>query len=71
VKSLGELLAAAGLKSPQELKPHHILRRIGDGRILSLGNQFTFLQSGELLQKKPPAAFAEAWAMARPDRFVV
>jgi glutamate synthase domain-containing protein 2 len=34
--SLAELLAAAGLAAPSELKRHHILRRQGDGRVASL-----------------------------------
>jgi glutamate synthase domain-containing protein 2 len=71
VKSLAELLAAAGLDHPTDLKPHHIFRRIGDGRILTLADQFAFLQPGELMQKKVPARIAAAWEMARSDRFGV
>jgi glutamate synthase domain-containing protein 2 len=69
VKSLAELLAAAGLSSPTELKPHHIFRRVGDGRVTTLSEQFTFLEPGALLQKKLPPAMADLWNAARPDRF--
>jgi glutamate synthase domain-containing protein 2 len=69
VKSLAELLAAAGLSSPTELKPHHIFRRVGDGRVTTLSEQFTFLEPGALLQKKSPPAMADLWNAARPYRF--
>jgi glutamate synthase domain-containing protein 2 len=68
VKSLAELLAAAGLKSPAELRPHHIFRRVGDGRILTFAEQFPFLEEGELLREEPHA-FAKDWALARADAF--
>jgi glutamate synthase domain-containing protein 2 len=69
VKSLGELLAAAGLHDPSELRPHHIMRRIGDGRILTLADQFDFLAPGVLLQKAVPPSIADAWTKARSDSF--
>jgi hypothetical protein len=57
------------MSAPSELKPHHIIRRIGDGRILSLADQFEFMNSGELLGNSPPLGFATAWSHARADRF--
>jgi glutamate synthase domain-containing protein 2 len=71
VKSLGELIAAAGMSAPSELKPHHIIRRVGDGRILSLADQFEFMNNGELLGNNPPSSFATSWSNARADRFGV
>jgi glutamate synthase domain-containing protein 2 len=71
VKSLGELLSAAGLRDPSEIKPHHIMRRIGDGRILTLADQFTFLERGALFQKRKADVFSPLWTKARADRFDV
>jgi glutamate synthase domain-containing protein 2 len=71
VKSLGELLAAAGMHSPSELKPHHIIRRVGDGRIVTLAEQFEFLEAGALLKKKATSPMAALWALARADKFGV
>jgi glutamate synthase domain-containing protein 2 len=69
VKSLAELLAAAGLASPAALRPHHIYRRVGDGRILTFADQFAFLDEGQLINSKMPHAFSKEWEMARADAF--
>ncbi len=45
VHSLAELLAAAGLSSPSELQPHHILRRIGDGRVIDFATLYPLQKS--------------------------
>jgi glutamate synthase domain-containing protein 2 len=69
VKSLAELLAAAGLASPAALRPHHIYRRVGDGRILTFADQFAFLDEGQLINSKMPHAFSKEWERARADAF--
>ncbi len=69
VKSLAEMLAAAGLESPQQLKPSQIFRRVGDGRILTLADQFVFLEPGALRKPKVASAFAADWARARAESF--
>jgi glutamate synthase domain-containing protein 2 len=69
VKSLGELIAAAGMHAPSELKPHHIIRRVGDGRIVSLADQFEFMAEGALHTKSSKSLYAAQWAAARADTF--
>jgi glutamate synthase domain-containing protein 2 len=69
VNSLAEMLAAAGLENPQDLKPSQIFRRVGDGRILTLADQFVFLEPGALLKSKLPPSFADDWARALPEKF--
>ncbi len=69
VKSLGELIAAAGMNSPAELRPHHIMRRVGDGRILTLADQFEFLTDGALLNGKAHSSLAVMWSRAPADTF--
>ena len=69
IKSLAEMLAAAGMTSPKDLMPHHIVRRIGDGRILTLSEQFTFLENGAFIVGSAPAAMANIWDRARSDSF--
>jgi glutamate synthase domain-containing protein 2 len=71
VKSLAELLAAAGLVNPAALKPFHIQRRVGDGHILSLAQQYEFLEPRALLKKKPDTQLDAIWASARADKFGV
>ncbi|MCA0433122.1 MAG: FMN-binding glutamate synthase family protein [Proteobacteria bacterium] len=69
VKSLAELLAAAGFERPSDLRPHHIFRRAGDGRVTTLADQFTFMEPGALLSQKVPPVYATPWNASRPDRF--
>jgi glutamate synthase domain-containing protein 2 len=69
VKSLAEMLAAAGMTSPYHLKPHHILRRVGDGRIFTLADQYPIMEPGGLLANNAPAAILAAWSRATPKAF--
>lgn len=70
VKALGELVAAAGLEHPRELRPHHFMRRISADRIVTFDEVYRFLQPGELLAGASDPRFREAWAMAQADSFV-
>ena len=69
IKSLAELLAAAGLKSPKDLKPHHMLRRGGAGKVVSLGSQFISVQTNDLINGKVPEAWRRPWETARAESF--
>src|SRR3546814_15481019 len=52
LKALAELLGAAGLQHPTELRPHHIARRIPNGEVRVLSAVFPDLEKGELLEGK-------------------
>ena len=69
INSLAEMLAAAGMTNPSQLKPEHLSRRVGDGRIFTLADQFTFLEAGALINGNAPMEFAVLWDAARSDRF--
>jgi glutamate synthase domain-containing protein 2 len=69
VKSLAEMLAAAGMTSPYHLKPQHILRRVGDGKIYTLADQYPIMELGGLLANNAPAAILAAWNRATPKAF--
>jgi glutamate synthase domain-containing protein 2 len=70
LRALRELLCAAGLTSPSELGPEHILRRVSAVEIRSLGSLYRYLAPGELLRQVPEhAVFHEFWADARSDSF--
>ncbi|HLR12472.1 MAG TPA: glutamate synthase-related protein, partial [Burkholderiaceae bacterium] len=70
LEALGELLSAAGLEHPDELRPHHIVRRIPNGGVRVLSALFPDLETGELLQNKfRQTIFRTAWPMARPESF--
>ena len=69
VKSLAEMLSAAGMTLPTELKPWHISRRVGDGKILSLADIYPMMETGALLKAKPDSIFALQWKNANSHRF--
>ncbi len=68
--ALAELLSAAGLHHPDELRPHHIAKRLPNGNVRVLSAMFPDLEKGELLQNKfRNTIFKTAWPMARADSF--
>jgi glutamate synthase domain-containing protein 2 len=70
VRALADMLAAAGLAHPSELKAHHLVRRVGADQIRALSEIHTFLRAGELAQGVCEQRFyAEAWERASAERF--
>ena len=68
--ALKELIAAAGLRHPGDLTPHHIVRRISTEEARPLSELFEFLRPGELLDGHPRhPVFARYWPLARSDSF--
>ncbi|WP_010221263.1 FMN-binding glutamate synthase family protein [Pseudomonas donghuensis] len=68
--ALGEMLAAAGLEHPAELKPKHLVRRISASEIRLFSQLHVFLKPGELLSGAIDSEFyARMWRMARSDSF--
>ncbi len=68
--ALSELLGAAGLMHPADLRPHHIAKRIASGEVRVLSALFPDLEKGELLTGKfRHTIFRTAWPMARAESF--
>ncbi|MFN4203073.1 MAG: FMN-binding glutamate synthase family protein [Tabrizicola sp.] len=68
--ALAELVAAAGLAHPSELRPHHFLRRASSDKVISLAEQYEQLAPGQLTADPASSPrFAEAWALSRADSF--
>ena len=68
--ALAELLAAAGLTHPGQLRPHHIARRISSSEIRLLSALFPELTPGELLRGEfRHQVFQTGWAMAQANSF--
>lgn len=68
--ALGELVGAAGLQHPADLKPRHIVRRVSGSEIRLLSNLYKFLKPGELLTN--PAAhvvYETYWAQSSSRSF--
>jgi hypothetical protein len=72
LKSLQELLQAAGMKTPQDLQPQHFVRRISAHETQSLADLYPSLAKGALLKDsftKLPEPFKSHWAKASAERF--
>jgi glutamate synthase domain-containing protein 2 len=67
--ALAELLAAAGLEHPRELRPIHFSQRSSTTEVSSFAKLYPALRPGELLDGTQDPRFRDAWRMARPDTF--
>jgi hypothetical protein len=71
VLALAEVVAAAGLNHPADLKPHHISKRTALGKVKTYEQMHHFLEPGELLSGTEDPSFKDIWPKARPDSFSV
>ena len=70
LEALGELLGAAGLSHPGEVRAHHIVRRVADDAVEPLSGVLKFVTPGSLLQGRLEHPVHSAWwTRARSDRF--
>lgn len=68
--ALAELVAAAGLAHPSDLKPHHFLRRASSDKVIALAEQYEQLAPGQLTADRASTPrFAKAWALSAADSF--
>ncbi len=69
VKALAELVAAAGLNHPSELKPHHFMQRAAPDRVVTFAELYRPLLPGELLSGTDDPRFRDAWELASAHDF--
>jgi hypothetical protein len=69
LQALTELLAAAGLEHPQELRPIHFSQRTSTTEVRTFAQLYPSLRPGELIDGTIDPRFREAWAMARAESF--
>jgi glutamate synthase domain-containing protein 2 len=68
--ALAELIAAAGLKHPEDIRPIHFSHRISGTEVLSFARLYPELRPGELLDgTSENARFRDAWALAQAETF--
>ena len=67
--SFADLLGAMGLHHPRELRPWHLMRRVGPTEVRHYGELYRYLLPGELLTDDPPAEHARALRAASPHTF--
>lgn len=69
VQALGEVISTLGLDDPNELRPHHLCRRIADSQVRTADHVYTFLQPNELIEGSAQPDYRECWNMASADTF--
>jgi glutamate synthase domain-containing protein 2 len=67
--ALAELVGAAGLSHPCELRPMHILKRISPSEVKSFAEVYQFLAPGELLAGASALSYSQQWQMADAGQF--
>ncbi|HXO69663.1 MAG TPA: FMN-binding glutamate synthase family protein [Bradyrhizobium sp.] len=67
--ALAELIAAAGLDHPQDLRPVHFSQRVSSTEVKSFAQLYPSLRPGELIDGTEDVRFKDAWAMARAESF--
>ena len=67
--ALGELVGAAGLAHPNELRPQHILKRMSASEVKSFAEVYKFLAPRELIAGTHDPHYAQQWAMADHRHF--
>lgn len=74
LKALRDLLMAAGVEHPAQLGPEHVIRRVSQTQVRSLGQLYPFLQRGQLLKPAGTDGYGHMvfdlfWVHARADSF--
>jgi glutamate synthase domain-containing protein 2 len=69
VEVLAEMMAAAGLRHPDELTPHHIVHRVNQHEVRTFADLHTFLTPGELVTGCREGYYQSNWAKAQADTF--
>ncbi len=67
--ALAELLAAAGLEHPQQLRPIHFSQRTSTTEVCTFAQLYPALQPGELINGTDDVRFRDAWRMAQAEWF--
>ncbi|MEX1234303.1 MAG: FMN-binding glutamate synthase family protein [Roseovarius sp.] len=69
VEALVDMVAAAGLKHPGQLQPHHMMHRVGPQAALPMDMIHSFLPEGILLDAPQDTLYADWWAAAQACSF--
>jgi hypothetical protein len=69
LQALAELLAAAGLEHPQQIRPIHFSQRSSTTEVCSFAKLYPSLRPGELIDGTNDVRFRDAWSMARAESF--
>ncbi|WP_372366717.1 FMN-binding glutamate synthase family protein [Candidatus Uabimicrobium sp. HlEnr_7] len=71
VHGVGEILGAMGLSSPNELKPHHLMRRLNFNEVRHYGELYDYLKDGDFLKDEIAEEYKHLYQKANPQSFSV
>ena len=69
LSALNEMVAAAGLDAPTQIRPEHVSRRISAQDVLSYAQLYPALEKNALLEGCDDPRFRRAWALANAASF--
>ena len=72
LRALSEMIAAAGLKHPADIKAHHLAQRINDREIKNYKQLHFWLKEGELLSSEAKHSenfYSQMWHLAHAEKF--
>lgn len=69
LKSFGEILASMGLKSSEELRPHHLLRRVSRDKIKSYAEIYGVTEEGAFLESEVSPEYRNLIENSSAERF--
>jgi glutamate synthase domain-containing protein 2 len=73
MEALAQLIAAAGLTHPSQLRPRHLVRRLSHNQVKLASALLPYLEKGELLDpsqlSRLPPVFGQYWPMAQAESF--
>ena len=69
MKTLNEIVAAAGCGHPGELRPHHLHHRLSAAETRAIDRIYPFLEPDELIDTPDDTPYADWWHAADPDSF--
>ena len=69
IRSVLELLGAAGMRHPSELTPKHICRSVTRSNVQSYAEIYDFVEPGSLLQEPYPPSLDDIWRRSNAEQF--
>lgn len=69
IRSFLELIAAAGLDHPNQLRPKHIYQRVSPNVVKSYEELYDFVEDRSFLSGKIPDSYQKAWQESSPNHF--
>ena len=70
VHALAEIVAAAGIDHPSELRPHHLSIRVLPNQVETYNHLYRFLLPEELLEGTSDPRYQKAWSLSSAESFL-